>query len=359
MVSANAIKSKKSIAFIIAAVVLLWIASGIIFPSRTSYATSFETTSAPVKVKTETLEAQSLTINHRFYGVTEANRKVNLKAEVEGSVVAINTTEGSSIKEGNVIVTLDIKERDKAVEQAQALVNQRNIEFKSASSLSRKGLNSEAQFMQAKSQLREAEALLALSKTNLEKTKITAPFTGVLDRIHVELGDLAERNNNADIATLIDLDPIIITSDISETMIQKIKTGHAAKADIRGFGEYDAIITYVSKSADPITRTFPIEISIKNPDNIIPEGVTSTLIIPEEVTDIHIVPSSILTLDDTGNIGVRAISEAGAVLFYPIQIINDTKEGLWIKGLPRTVQLITLGQNYVNENTVIEFEATK
>ena len=121
----------------------------------------------------------------------------------------------------------------------------------------------------------------------------------------------------------------------------------------------DATITYVSKTADPITRTFPIEIAVSNPDYAIPEGITSTLIIPEEIADIHIIPSSILTLDDNGEIGIRTVSETNKVEFYPVEIINDSGNGLWVAGLPPKAHIITLGQSYVNENTDIRLEATK
>ncbi len=54
-----------------------------------------------------------------------------------------------------------------------------------------------------------------------------------------------------------------------------------------------------------------------------------------------------MTLDDQGAIGVKAVDAEGRVKFHAVEVIEDTSEGMWIAGLPATLTLITVGQEFV------------
>src|SRR5690606_10030221 len=60
----------------------------------------------------------------------------------------------------------------------------------------------------------------------------------------------------------------------------------------------------------------------------------------------HLLPQSVLTLDDQGVLGVRSVVD-NVVEFHPVTIIGDTREGIWVTGLPPRVDVITVGQEYV------------
>jgi multidrug efflux system membrane fusion protein len=60
----------------------------------------------------------------------------------------------------------------------------------------------------------------------------------------------------------------------------------------------------------------------------------------------HLLPQSVLTLNDDGVIGIRAV-ETGEVKFYPVTIVSDSREGVWVTGLPPRVDVITVGQESV------------
>ena len=54
----------------------------------------------------------------------------------------------------------------------------------------------------------------------------------------------------------------------------------------------------------------------------------------------HKIPPSILTLQDDGTIGVKALDENNTVIFYPIQKVKDTIDGMWVSGLPNEINLM-------------------
>ena len=57
---------------------------------------------------------------------------------------------------------------------------------------------------------------------------------------------------------------------------------------------------------------------------------------------------TILTLLDDGTVGVKAIGNNNDVIFYPTKTIKDTIDGMWVSGLPETVELIISGQEYIS-----------
>ncbi len=75
---------------------------------------------------------------------------------------------------------------------------------------------------------------------------------------------------------------------------------------------------------------------------------------PGEEIQAHRIPSSVISLDDKGVIGVRTVDADSRVRFDAVQLVDDTPDGLWVAGLPQTVKLITVGQDYVIEGQKVE-----
>ena len=101
-----------------------------------------------------------------------------------------------------------------------------------------------------------------------------------------------------------------------------------------------------ASSADPATRSFAIEIELPNADGSLRDGLTATATVNLGTAPAHLLPQSVLTLDDQGVLGVRSVVD-NVVEFHPVTIIGDTREGIWVTGLPPRVDVITVGQEYV------------
>src|SRR5690606_24696660 len=112
-------------------------------------------------------------------------------------------------------------------------------------------------------------------------------------------------------------------------------------------------VTYIASVADNATRSFPVEIEIPNPDFAIRDGVTAEAIVNVGTAPGQLLPQSVLTLDDEGILGVRAV-EDGKVVFYPVTIVSDTREGVWVTGLPAVAKVITVGQENVTAGQAVE-----
>ena len=116
--------------------------------------------------------------------------------------------------------------------------------------------------------------------------------------------------------------------------------------------EADGTVTFISSVADTSTRTFRVEAEIPNPGNKLRDGLTASATVNLGTVPAHILPQSVLTLDNNGTLGIRAV-EDDMVVFHPVTILKDTREGVWITGLPPSVDVITLGQEYVEAGQIV------
>ena len=140
----------------------------------------------------------------------------------------------------------------------------------------------------------------------------------------------------------------------SETELLDLTTNSGVKVITNDGQEFQGQITFISSSADEMMHTFDIEIAIPNPLGKIKDGQTAKVILFASPEPAHIVPLSILRLDEAGNIGVRVVNKDSLVEFYTVEIIQDTEKGVWVTGLPFNSRIITVGQDYVNNNQKVD-----
>ena len=187
----------------------------------------------------------------------------------------------------------------------------------------------------------------------MDNASIKAPFDGIVDRIAIDEGDFLTRGSTC--ATLLDLDPMILAGEISESDLMNISKGSPALIETIDGNKFNGKISYIASSANPVTHTFRIEVEVEKKQNLIKDGASAKIFISGKEQLANLVPLSILRLDDQGNLGVRLISSQGTVEFKKIDLIQDTKNGVWVSGLPSSSKIITVGQDYVNDGEKVNF----
>lgn len=348
---------KRSYKIAAAALILmvLWLLSGLLFPSEDDTKDEASQTAAvtaqDVVLKIEMLKSQPYRRHVIINGATEPNRRVELKAETQGAVKTIAAQEGSPLKKGTVIVEIDERDRRIRLTQAKALLAQRQIEYNANRELEEEGFQTPIRLAQSLTQLEEAKVNLRQIELDLGYTKLRAPFDGILEKVNVEVGDfvgVGVFGGEGALATVVDNDPLLIAGQVAERDRKDIQLGGTASGRVvEGKLPLNGTITYLSSVAEAESRTFRVEISVANPDGIVPAGVTAELQLPGKPVDAYRVSSSVLALDDSGKVGVKLVDEQNIVRFHSVEIVEDSKDGMWIGGLPSEIRLITLGQNTV------------
>jgi len=155
------------------------------------------------------------------------------------------------------------------------------------------------------------------------------------------------------IARLVELDPILIVGFVSEREIGQIEVGSLAAAELVTGMTVEGIVRYISKISETTTRTFRVEVEVPNPGRKIYEGLTAEIRLPLEEVLTHQITPALLSLDDDGTIGVKGVDENDKVVFYPIEIIGHTPDGMLLGGLPERLTLITVGQEFVVDGELV------
>lgn len=288
----------------------------------------------------------------RVSGRTEAVISVEIRAETEARVVEIGAIKGQTVKKGDLIAKLSIDDRLARVEKARALVAQRELEHKAAESLAQKNYRSRTGVAQTLALLEEARADLTIALTELNNTTIRAPFDGIVENRPAEIGDLLSIGDP--VATMIQTDPMLVVAHVPEHSIQAIEPGQLAHVTLFDGAEYDGIVRYTAHVSDNNTRTYRVEVEIDNSDRRIPDGMTAEVRIPIGTKRAHRVPPSVLTLNDAGELGVRAIVEDNKVAFLPVELQGGDRDRVWIGGLPDTFELIVVGHDWVKHGAIVD-----
>jgi multidrug efflux system membrane fusion protein len=283
----------------------------------------------------------------RIAGRTEASREGRLMAETEGAIKTLDVEEGDTVAAGQRIGSIKEDERNAVVREAEALLTQREIEYSAAVKLASKGFQTEISKATALAEMEAAKAALDRARIDLAKTRLSIPFDGVIWTKNVEQGDLVKVGDL--IATIVDLDPLLVVANVSEREVAAVTEGALARAKLITGETVEGIVSYISPQAETATRTFRVEVEVPDTGNRYKAGITAELLLPLTESEAHLISPALLTLDDSGRVGVKLVDEGDIARFAPVQILEDTPDGVWIQGLPRRATLISVGQEYAGD----------
>lgn len=334
-------------AFIIAVVVFGWLSTGLLQGQETAEPekTGPSQEQMLTKVKARHILAQPYFVTVNVRARSEANRDVNIRAEISGRVIALPVEQGQQVKAGDVICELAQEDRVLRLEEAKAAQAKAQLDYDGALKLKSGGYQSRTAIAGAKVQLETAKANVKRREYDVSNLKIRAPFAGIIDQRPMEIGDFMERGDVC--ATVLDLNPLVIAGQVSESEIIHMSKGGSAIAHINGRGEKQGLIRYISSRSNETTRTFRVEVSIPNEQLSLRSGMTAMLRIQTHKVAAHIISPGLLSLDDEGRIGVRVVDDKNRVQYVNVDIVGDDQNGIWVTGLPEKTLLITVGQEYV------------
>lgn len=354
-------KHRKLPAFVAVGIIIavtLWMLSGLgsepVTTDATPASSSGLATGLP-QVRVSTHEAQSISREVLVNARTEPDRRVELRTEEEGRVNRILVERGQAVAAGELLFALDSRDREARLAEASSLVNQREIEYAAIQNLRGQQFSTEIQTAEALARLESARAARASMQLEIANTTIEAPFAGVVQERQIEIGDFVRIGDS--LAEFVDLDPIIVTGNVNEREIGHIKEGSSGSAILVDGSEVEGSVRYISRVADAATRTFLVELAVPNPDYAIHAGSTARLRLFADSVRVHTLSSALLSLADDGTVGVKVVDARNIVRFYPVQIVGSTQEGLHVTGLPDSIQLITVGQGFVQEGQQVEAHA--
>ncbi len=351
-------KASRITAVGLVAAAAIWIASGHLLPRDSAEGQAAIRPSQAAKqplfrVSVMTARAQAHSPALILSGRTEADHKVNITARAGGVLTQLHVKRGQHVNKGDIVAVLSDEAREAQVAQAQALVDQRKTELDAKRTLIEKGSLPRLDLVNLESQYKAAQAALASAKAERDRGIVRAPWAGVITDVPAEVGGAAFSMAGKEIATLVDLDPMLAVVEVSERKLAGIKVGERAEVRLITGMAVPGRVRYVSKVASPTTRTYRVEVEIANRDGTIPDGITCEVVLTLNPVQAVQVPRSALTISSAGDIGLRVVDAANKVKFVPVRIVEDMQDTMWLSGLHDGARVIVRGQDFVREGETV------
>jgi multidrug efflux system membrane fusion protein len=293
----------------------------------------------------------------RLSGVTVADKRVALAARADGVINGLALAKGVRVAAGDVVMVLEGAEAEALAKIAAITLAQRESDLERAERLFAGGNVPEIEVTNARSAREQAAAELARAEAALDKQRLVAPFDGIVDALEVELGEWVQ--TGAPVATILALDPIVVMAEVSELDLASVTVGAKARVQFVTGTVLEGTVRLVAREASAQTRTFPVEIALPNPDLALSAGMTAEVFLSASPVRSVVVPRSVVTLSETGALGLRVVGDDNVAAFAQVTIVDDTPEGLVVTGVPEGKRIVTAGQDLVRDGDLVEVVAAE
>ena len=322
---------------------------------------TLDTTKVAALVSIQTLK--DTVFNHylEIQGNVDTKENILVQPEVPGTLVTLNAVAGQHVSKGQILGRVD---DGGGSQQLASLENQYALAkttFERQKNLWDQKIGSEIQFLNAQTQMISAQKAVAQAKAQLAKTVIRAPFTGVIDEVFVERGEVVAAGAKG-LMRIVNLNNMYVSTLVPETYIGKLKIGTVVDVTLNSLGKtYKGKIRQIASSINPSNRSFNIEVALPNPDNLLrPNQVAKLRIVDYISNKAVVVPTNVVQEDGKGNKYVYTIADikgktgtAKKVIVQAGKSSNNVTEIL--SGLSEDDKIVTEGVNTISEGMELNF----
>ncbi|SEF93911.1 efflux RND transporter periplasmic adaptor subunit [Oceanospirillum linum] len=284
-------------------------------------------------------------------GQIEPWRRVQLRAQVSGTVESLLVQQGARVSQGEPLIRLSGSEYQAQLHSAKASVRLKEAELKGARKLYKTNLQTETAVLSLESELESARSGLVLAQQQLDHVVPKAPFDGVVDQLDAELGQYMTPGEEWGL--LVNIDRLKVTAQVPQQDVIHVAVGQRVEVALLDGRQLEGSVSFVASAADPSTRGFPIEVALENPDQLRIAGASATLNIHLGSVPAHKLSPALLSLNEKGELGVKWVDAQNKVVFAPVSLLSTGTDGAWITGLPDKVSVISLGGGFVHHGQTV------
>jgi RND family efflux transporter MFP subunit len=263
--------------------------------------------SLPV-VTTYSLAPRSFAHFTEVHGTVKADDNALLYTSTGGEVRRVLVQPGSSVRQGQVVVDIDIDALRANMRQAEANVDLARTVFERQSKLWQENIGSEVQFLEARTRMQAAEAQLAGMREQLRSAQVIAPFDGVVDEVFPQVGDMATPMQP--VARVVSLGRSSIECDIAEDLLARVKQGDPVQVVFPETKEVVAArIDQVGQFINPNNRTARLTVRMGAGLRLRPNQLANVRIQDVTADTALVVPARLVMENSTGDSYVFVLDE--------------------------------------------------
>lgn len=262
-------------------------------------------------VKLEQAERKFFAHFVKVQGNVETDKDVILNAESGGEVTRIFVREGQRVSAGQILVTLDASVLASNLQELRTQLNHAEYMLGKQEELRKRGVGSEFDYENAKSQVDALEARIQSLNTQRGKSFIRAPFAGVIDRIYAKEGQIILPQIS--VLRLVNNEQIDITADISEKYLSSLTVGTPIEVRFPNFSDtvLRLQINHIGSYIEPTNRTFQIAAQVSNNKDFLPNMLAELSIRDESEENALVIPARSIIKDQNNNDFVYKAKKVG------------------------------------------------
>ena len=309
------------------------------------------------------LTVKDTVFNHylEIQGNVDTNENVLIQPEMPGTLVSLNVKAGQRVAKGQILGRVDDAGMSQQLASLQNQYALAKTNFDRQKNLWNQKIGSEMQYLQAQTNMISAQRGVAQMKAQLSKTLIKAPFSGTIDEVFVERGQVVAASPQG-LMRIVNLGNMYVSTTVPENYIGKIKVGTTVDVFLSALGKtYAGKVRQVANFINPSNRSFGIEVSVPNPDGLLrPNQVAKLKIIDYSNKTAIVVPSTIIQKDANGDQYVYLVTQingktgiAKKALVKTGQSSNNSTEILG--GITPQDVIVLDGANAISDGTKLNF----
>lgn len=252
--------------------------------------------------------------NHyvEIQGDVTTKQNLVIMAEYPGTLMEVRVTEGDKVIKGQVLARIDDGGLGQQLAQAKTQRDLAKTTYERTKRLWDQQIGSEIQYLQSKSAFESAENAVNQLGSQLSKTMVTAPFSGVIDDVMADRGQVV--GAGVPLFRIINLSEMYIKASLPESYIGKIQKGTDVVVSVATLGLRKASkIRQVGNYINPANRTFSVEVPIANANGMLKPNLIVNLIVNDYSNQTAIaIPSDVIQENAKGEKYVYLISEANS-----------------------------------------------
>ncbi|WP_395053448.1 efflux RND transporter periplasmic adaptor subunit [Flavobacterium sp.] len=311
----------------------------------------------------EVTNVKDTIFNHylEIQGNVDTKENILIQPEIPGTLTSLNVKAGQRVSKGQVLGRVDdggMSQQLAGIESQYALAK---TTFERQKNLWNQKIGSEIQYLQAQTQMISAQKQVSQMRAQLSKTLIRAPFTGTIDEVFVERGQVVAASQEG-LMRIVNLNNMYVSTNVPETYIGKLKVGTEVEVFLASLGKtYKGRVRQVGNFINPNNRSFGIEVSVPNPDNLLrPNQVAKLKIIDYVNKEAVVVPSNVIQTDGEGNkfvfVANNVVGKTGIAQKTIVQTGQSSDSVTEIlSGLSSDDIIITEGVNVISDGMKINF----
>jgi RND family efflux transporter MFP subunit len=315
------------------------------------------------EVLVSVIEVNDTTFTHYLDVQGNVNTKENIlvQPEFQGTLISLNVKAGQRVSKGQILGLVDdagISQQVASLENQYALAK---TTFERQKNLWNQKIGSEIQYLQAQTQMVSAQRGVAQMKAQLAKTIIKAPFSGTIDDVFVEKGQVVAPSPQG-LMRIVNLGNMYVSTTVPESYIGKLKVGTEVDVYLTSLGKtYKGKIRQVASFVNPTNRSFGIEVSVPNPENLLrPNQVAKLKIIDYVRKNAVVVPSNVVQEDGEHNKYVflaTQINGKTGIAKKVLVMIGKSSDNVTeiLSGLSPNDVIVTEGVNTISEGMKLNF----